>query len=382
MLIRRALAPKLLKSKKSFLLLGPRQTGKSTLIRSLQPDLEINLANEQTYLDFVRNPSELTERLAAHTYHHVFIDEVQRFPTILNTIQDILDHPSSSIKFYLTGSSARKLRRGHANLLPGRIHTYELGPLASAELDYQLRTDQALSTGTLPGIYLEKSKEERTKTLRSYGATYLKEEIQAEALTKNLEGFSRFLFLAAECSGKFLDLTKLASEAQIPRQSATRYFEILEDTLIIQRCPPFSKSLKKRLVLHPKYYFFDTGVLNALLGNFEASADRIGNLFEHLFFIQLLSSARSLDQEIRISTYRTEHGAEVDLIVEFGSALWAIEIKASRQVSSSDLRGLKNFSEFYKKPHHSAVAYLGNVAKQINQVRIFPWQELLKEMGL
>lgn len=382
MLIPRKLSPALLKSKKSILLLGPRQTGKSTLIKTLKPQLTINLANEQTYIEFARNPNELLERLSAKKYKAVFIDEVQRLPSLLNTIQFIIDDKKFPIKFYLTGSSARKLKRGKANLLPGRIHAYHLGPLCCRELSYQLDSKEALETGTLPGIYTEKVLQEKTKTLRSYTSTYLKEEVQAEALTRNLEGFSRFLFVAANCSGQFLDFSKLASEAQISRQSATRYFEILEDTLIVNRCFSFAKSERKRLIQHPKFYFFDTGVLNALLGNFKASDDRKGFLFEHLFFNQMLSGAYSQDKDILVSTYRTEHGAEVDFILKFEGKIWAIELKASSNVGKNDLRGLKNFAGFYSKPHFSSIAYLGKVEKKIDNIWVLPWQRLLQKIGI
>lgn len=380
--IERKAAHLLQESRKSVLLLGPRQTGKSTLItETLKPDLTVNLADEQTYVDFARNPLELQSRLLGKKYRTVFIDEIQRLPSLLNTIQGILDQKSNRIKFYLTGSSARKLRRGHANLLPGRIHVFHLGPLTAGELGYALDTPRALATGTLPGIYTEQSLTERIRTLRSYSATYLKEEIQSEALTRNLEGFSRFLYLAANCSGQFLDLSKLSSESQIPRQSAVRYFEILEDTLIIQRCASFAKSARRRLIQHPKYYFFDTGVLNALLGNFEASEDRKGNLFEHLFFNQVRSSAYHKDLDVQISTYRTEHGAEVDLILEIGKEVIAIELKASRHVSGRELRGLKNFQEFYGKRCGLFIAYLGSESKKIEDVTILPWQKVLQEIG-
>lgn len=382
MYIERLLAPFLLKSKKSLLLLGPRQTGKSTLIRRLNPNLVINLADEQTYLDFSRNPSELKDRLRAKSYGIVFIDEIQRLPSLLNTLQAVLDERRILTKFYLTGSSARKLRRGHANLLPGRIHTYQLGPLCSAELFHDLDTKQAMETGTLPQIYTEESVEEKVKTLRSYGATYLKEEIQAEALTRNMEGFSRFLFVAAQCSGHFLDFTKLASASQITRQSAMRFFEILEDTLIVNRCESFAKSARKRLIQHPKFYFFDTGVLNALLGNFTASDDRKGFLFEHLFFNQLMAGASARDRPIRISTYRTEHGSEVDFIIEWEGKVWAVELKASHDIGKNDLRGLKNFSDDYGKPHQSLVAYFGKIPKVIDGIRVLPWQDAMKEIRL
>ncbi len=239
-------------STKSILLLGPRQTGKSTLVEQLHPDLTINLAHEPTYLDFARSPRELEERLAAlpggTKRQTVLIDEVQRLPSVLNTIQVILDRPGNRLRFLLTGSSARKLRRGNANLLPGRVHTYHLGPIACAELGHHLDTRQALATGTLPGVLADPDPRSREKTLRSYAATYLKEEVQAESLTRNLEGFARFLGVVADWAGHHLDLTRLAAAAQVARQSATRYFEILEDTLIVRRAEPFAQSPRRRLL--------------------------------------------------------------------------------------------------------------------------------------
>lgn len=369
-------------SKKSILLLGPRQVGKSVLINSLSPDLKINLALEDTFLDFASNPKELTEKLSYKKYGTVFIDEIQRLPRLLNTIQVILDENKNPPKFYLTGSSARKLKRGKANLLPGRIHTYHLYPFTAKELNYEINLNEALSTGLLPGIITEKEKKEKYKTLRSYASIYLKEEIQSEALTRNIEGFSRFLFTAAAEAGKFLDVSKISREARLPWQTALRYFEILEDTLIVQRCESFSKSERRRLIQCPRFFFFDIGVLNALLGNFNMSPDRIGILFEHLVFNQIVHSAAAMDKDIRISSYRTGHGAEVDFIVELEEKVFAIEVKASKNIGPSDLRSFQSFKEFYPKPHKCYVVYLGDSAKKINDITILPFIDLIKELGL
>lgn len=376
--IPRTLSNLLKKSKKSILLLGPRQTGKSSLMNSLNPEMAINLAHESTYLEFASNPRELESRLSKYQNGTILIDEIQRLPSLLNTIQAILDQ-DSRFKFLLTGSSARKLKRGKANLLPGRIHVFHLGPLSCKELNYQVIIKEALAYGTLPGITTEPSIEEKRLTLRSYAGTYLKEEVQAEALTKNIEGFSRFIHVVAAEATKFLDFSKLASEAMIPRQSAVRYFEILEDTLIVKRCEPFAKSLRKRLIQHPKFFFFDVGVLNGLIGNFEVSSDRIGTLFEHFIFNQFWEMADSLDEEIRVSSYRTERGAEVDFILEYKNEILAIEVKASRTVSSADLRGIKNFLEFYNKTAaRGIVLYLGDYEKIIDNIEILPWQNFFK----
>lgn len=366
------------KTNKSLLLLGPRQTGKSTLIADLAPDLTINLADEVEYLHFASRPDALRRRLAAHKPRSIFIDEVQRIPSLLNTVQALIDE-DRSLRFFLTGSSARKLRRGHANLLPGRVISLELGPLTAGELDYQLDTELAMSCGTLPGIYLEMSKFDREKILETYAATYVKEEIQAESLTRNLEGFSRLLLVVASRVAEFLDFSKLASDAAVSRQSAARYIEVLEDTLIIRRVYAFSKSSRRRLIQHPRLFFFDNGVLNGLLGSFAVSADRRGLLFENFLYSQLLASIHASGKIGKISSYRTENGAEVDFIVEFGSELWAIEAKASTNVGTNDIRGLSSFAEFYSKPHRAIIAYLGNTPQKIGAVDILPWQELLRQ---
>ncbi len=385
-MITRALEPILSQTRKSVLLLGPRQTGKSTLLTALRPDLSIDLAHEPTYLEFARNPRELEDRLAAHRATGrsivVLLDEVQRLPSLLNTVQSLLDRRTGAHRFLLSGSSARKLRRGGANLLPGRIHAYSLGPLVSAELGYDLDDRVALSTGTLPGIWTDPNANERRKTLRSYAATYLKEEIQAEALSRSIEGFARYLTIVAEWNGRFLDHAKIATAAQVARASAVRWFEVLEDTLIVQRVDAFAKSVTRRLVQHPKLYFFDVGVLNGLLGSFDVSADRVGALFEHLIHGQLVHSAAARDEEIRVSTFRTEHGAEVDFVVEWRGTLWAIEVKASERVDRFDLRGLQRFADYVGRKHRPLVLYRGRVRRRIDGVDVLPWQDGLREMGL
>lgn len=377
-MIARLLSEKLEPSTQSVLLLGPRQTGKSTLMRSLAPVLEINLMHQATYLAFASNPFELEERLPPNGL--IFIDEVQRLPSLLNTIQTLIDG-NNHYRFLLTGSSARKLRRGHANLLPGRVLTYQLGPIIAAECNYALDTMKVLSIGTLPGILTHDSSSVAQKLLRSYSATYVAEEIQAESLSRNLEGFARFLKIIAQWSGRTIDLSKIASAAQVERTSVVRWVEVLEDTLVAHRVESFSNQVSKRLVKHPRIFFFDPGVLNGLLGNFTPSADRIGALFEHVVFSQLWYGALARDEELSLSTYRTEGGVEVDFIVEWQGKRWAIEVKASGHIGNEDLSGLKNFRE-YARPYKSQVWYLGKVAKQIDGISVLPWQMGLKEMGL
>lgn len=374
MYLKRALTPRLASARRSFLLLGPRQTGKSTLIRTLAPELEINLADEETYLAFLRDPGLLKQRVRdART---IFIDEVQRLPSLLNTVQYLLDQ-NRPPTFYLTGSSARKLKRGQANLLPGRIFTYELGPLSLTELADRFSLRRALRQGLLPGIYLERDFETWSKLLRSYAITYLKEEIQAEALTRNLEGFSRFFDVICAASGSFVDFTKFASLASIERMSARRYFDILVDTLVVRAIEPFARSGRTRLTQHPRFYLYDVGVLNGALANFEASNDRIGSLFEHLVLQLIVSEFQGRDESVRLSVYRTEAGAEVDFVLERGHSVYALEIKATKKIGSGDLRGLKSFATFYGKAHTPLVIYMADQPARIDGVEILPLEQAL-----
>ena len=340
---KRLLAEKLGKTTKSILLLGPRQTGKSTLVKTLNPDLSINLAFEQVFLDYSAQPGLIEKVILRERPKTIFIDEVQRIPSLLNTVQGILDDNPRKHRFYLTGSSARKLKRGKANLLPGRVVQYQLGPLIHEELGDDLELDDALAFGTLPGCVTEKDAGARRDMLRTYASTYLKEEVQAEALTRQIEG-ARFLFVAASKSGEFLDFSKIGSLAAISQKTSSRFFEILEDTLIVNRLNAYAANETRRLVRHPKYYFFDTGVLNGLLKNFTLSEDRRGFLFEHFIVNQVHTANFIMGEPARLSTYRTEAGSEVDLILEKDGDTLSLEIKSGTRVSPGDFSGLRSFA--------------------------------------
>lgn len=386
-MLKRAVSKTLIKSTKtkSILLLGPRQTGKSTLIKSLNPDFSFNLAHEDTFLEFIKEPRYLESILLANKFKRptfVFIDEIQRLPRLMNTLQVLIDDNKSSLRFLLTGSSARKLKRNKANMLPGRLHTYELGPLVSGELDYKLDEQKALSLGTLPEVYLGNDLRASKKLLKSYAITYLNEEIKSEALTKNLESFTRFLYQAVADSSKFLDLAKISKNSGVPRQTAQRFFEILEDTMIVKRCDAFAKSDKRRLIQHPRFFFFDVGVINALLNNFSASSDRLGFLFETLVHNQISTSLSYTDEDYRISSYRTVAGAEVDFIIEINDRLIAIEVKTG-SVVKNDLRGFESFESYVgnKKIERVVLTPYKKPSQLINGVRIMHWQTFLEENG-
>lgn len=365
-------------TRSSILLIGPRQTGKSTLIKNLNPDLTINLSQENVFLRFSSQPDLLEQIISQEKPKTIFIDEIQRLPSLLNTIQAIIDANSKKFKFYLTGSSARKLKRGSANLLPGRVISLQMSPLTLEEIQYKYHIDHLLSFGLLPGIFIEKNIKEKSLLLSSYGATYLKEEIQAEALTKNIEGFSRFLFAIAEKNGEFLDFSKLGSQASINQKTATRFFEILEDSLLVFRLNSYSKNSFRRLVQHPKFYFFDTGVLNSLLGSYKVSAERKGLLFETLVISSIRNLLLSKAAQFQMSTYRTTAGGEVDLILNTNDIEMAIEIKASSNIGKSDLTGLKSFSEVSQEKPIKIIIYMGEYSRKIDDVAILPLNQAIK----
>ena len=374
-------------SGKSVLLLGPRQVGKSTLCRSLGPDFLIDLADEQLFLAYLRDPGRLKRELAAvGSKGLVVIDEIQRIPSLLNTVQSILDDPANSLRFVLTGSSARKLRRKEVNLLPGRIVLEQMDPLSYSEVADGFELERALQVGMLPGIYL--GDDAAVDSLDSYAEVYLREEIRAEALTRNLGDYSRFLDVAAVLSGQWLNYSRISSDIEIPKETVRRFTSLLEDTLLMFRIPPFSPRGKvtRRISQRDKILLFDVGVRNALLGIHRrpVSADQRGAVFEQWFILQVVYLNRILRRGWRLSSYRTDGGAEVDLVVERDEDIVAIEIKAGRNVSRSDTRGLASFAEVvgrYKPVSKWVVIGGGRSQVFDNGVRIYPYQVALDALS-
>ena len=224
----RRLSGVLRSSPRSVLLLGPRQVGKSTLLAALQPDLTLNLARPSTFRDFVSHPERLERELAAApaSTETVFIDEVQRVPALLDAVQVLLDQRPPRFRFLLSASSARKLRHGRANLLPGRVHVHYLHPLLAGEIGADFDLNRALAHGTLPGIYTEPDPATRAADLRAYADTYLREEVQAEALVRHVGGFARLLDLVAASSGRIVNTHALCKDAGLGYETARRYLEI------------------------------------------------------------------------------------------------------------------------------------------------------------
>jgi predicted AAA+ superfamily ATPase len=380
----RILLPRLANASRNILLLGPRQVGKSTLLASLRPDLTINLASPAVFRDYVSQPErlEFELRAAGATLKTVFIDEVQKVPALLDVVQTLVDEQPRRFRFLLSGSSARKLRRGQANLLPGRVHLHYLHPLLQCELGEDFVLERVLAHGSLPGVYAEPDQELRAQDLRGYVDAYLREEIQAEALVRDLGGYARLLDLAAASSGKILNLNALCRDAGVSYETARRYLEILEDTLLVFRVPAWSGSDRTSLVAHPKFFFFDIGVRNALLRRplDRCLEDERGFLLEHLLAQELYRRAGTLWPELALSHYRTKHGAEVDFVLSVGRELWAVEVKAARQVSRTVLQGLMSFAQRAKRVKRSIVVFLGPRRQQIEGIEVIPLLEFLREL--
>lgn len=379
-MISRTLSETIRTSKKSILLLGPRQTGKSTLIKSLDNDLVINFADQETFLNYTQDFGLLNARIERTQAKLIFIDEVQRIPELLNTVQALVDD-SPGIKFFLTGSSARKLKKGGANLLPGRVINYSLGTLTLKELSYH-HEKKDLIYGFLPGVYTEKDIVTKKEILSSYSASYLNEEIKAEALVRDLPSFSRFLQICPELVGQFIDFSKLAKRSKISRHQVPRYFEIFEDTMVGYLLFPDPSLIKKYdLIKHPKFYFFDVGVYNGLQKSFEFSADRAGVLCEQMAFQQLLHSASALRKKLEINTFRTRGGAEIDFWLRLESKNIGLEIKTSDKIIEDDVRHLVHIKK--NEPHAEFFLFhFGKDELKTNGIWCLPIGSGLKELGL
>ncbi|MDE2711337.1 MAG: ATP-binding protein [Acidobacteria bacterium] len=377
----RSLARLLRRTGRNALVLGPRQVGKSTLLASLRPDSTINFASPRVFRDYVGHPDRLERELdaAPGSTRTVFLDEVQRIPELLDAVQVIIDREPSRFRFLLSGSSARQLRRGQANLLPGRVQVHRLHPLTIRELGADFDLDRVLAHGTLPGIYRELNPEVRASDLRSYTDSYLREEVQAEALVRNVGGFSRLLDLVATASGRILNVHNLSQDAGLGYETARRYLEVLEDTLIAFRVPAWSGSDRANLIRHGKLFLFDLGVRNALLRRplDRPLDDERGLLLEHLVAVEIYRRLGSFWPEATLHHYRTRHGVEVDFVLSFGRETWGIEVKSGRRVHTSMLRGLKALA--YRNPQvtRKILVFLGPRPQVVDGVEVLPFTDFL-----
>lgn len=373
----------------SFFLFGARQTGKSTLLKTRLDSksvFAIDLLDPEQEDLFSRHPKELEHRLAALSKRPawVLIDEVQRAPRLLDIVHREIE--ATGQKFALTGSSARKLKRGAANLLAGRALVKHLHPLTHRETGGSFDLDEALSFGTLPKVF-GLGGESRTGFLRSYTFTYLKEEIASEQILRRLEPFREFLEIAAQANGTILNYSHMARDVGVDYKTVQSYFEILEDTLIGFPLPAFHESLRKRQAQHPKFYFFDTGVKRALDRTLDTplkpSTYGYGNAFEHFLIAEIRRLADYAGKDWRYSYLRTVQGVEIDLILDRpGETRVFMEIKSGTEIRESDCVNLAKLQADSKQPVWAILATRAKSAKKIGKVLCLPWRQALEEIGL
>lgn len=371
--------PRLIKlpANKSFFLFGPRGTGKTTLVKLAFPKaVYIDLLEAEIYNDLLANPQRLENYIPKNFTDFVVIDEVQRIPNLLNEIHRLIE--INRQKFVLTGSSARKLRKKGENLLAGRALTNFLYPLTAFELGNDFNLDKSLTFGHLPSIF---SEENPKKYLESYVQTYLETEISQEGLTRNLSAFARFLETASFSQGSVLNTTEVAREAAIERKVVENYFAILEDLLIGYRLPVFNKRAKRRLIAHPKFYFFDTGIYRTLrpTGPLDMPEVVEGVALESLFFQDLIAINNGLDLGYDLSYYRTATGMEIDFVCYGKKGIRAFEIKRTEKISSKMLRGLKYFLKDYPQAKCFLI-YNGKRKMRYGDIEIIPADEAFKNL--
>jgi predicted AAA+ superfamily ATPase len=369
----------------SFFLFGPRGTGKSTLLKStLKGDTVLTLdlldpAQEDLY---ARSPQTLKEKWAALKKKPawILIDEVQKVPRLLNVVHQMIeDH---GVLFALTGSSPRKLKRGAANLLAGRAFVYSLFPLTSVEMANRFELNEALTWGTLPKILHLSSNEDKKEFLRAYALIYLKEEVVAEQLVRNLTPFRHFLEVAAQCNGQVLNYSKIAADVGADVKTVQSYFRILEDTLVGISLPAFHLSVRKRQRTHPKFYFFDTGVKRALEHTLDQTlypkTFSYGFAFEHFVIIELHRLADYRRCDWSFSYFQTTDGGEIDLVVDRpGKPRLLIEIKSTDRIEERDVTPLNRF----KKDIPQSEAYclsMDPTPKKIGGTLCLPWNLALQ----
>lgn len=371
-----------LPQKQNFFVFGARGCGKSTLLEayfSSETTLFLSLLDPLTEDRFSRNPGELKSMIEALApkITHVVIDEIQKQPRLLDVVHELIE--KSALNFLLTGSSARKLKYGGANLLAGRAFVYHLYPFSYLEVKALFDLKQALQFGMLPRLFSFETDEERILFLQAYALTYLKEEVWAEQLTKKLDAFRKFLEVAAQCNGKIINYSNIARDVGVDDKTIKEYFSILEDTLIGYMLEPFQHSFRKRLSQKPKFYYFDVGITRALARQLTLpllpGTSAYGDAFEHFIILECMKLSNYFYSEYRFSYLRTKDDAEIDLIVERpGCSLLCIEIKCAINVTSESL---KSFLTLTKEiPDCEAICFSNDsYAKKIEHVTVLPWKE-------
>lgn len=374
---------------RSFFLFGARATGKSTLLqRSLKEEEAyfVDLLNPRVFEHLQAYPADLTAMMEPHIKAGklIVIDEVQRVPALLDVAHMSIQRQNAV--FALTGSSARKLKRGAANLLAGRASVYRLFPLLFSELGNDFSLNSAMRWGTLPELCLLKTDEEKSDFLQAYADTYVQEEVIAEQIVRNLPPFRRFLQAAAQMNTKVINAASIAADISTDPSNVRNYFEIIEDTLLGFKLDAFHASIRKSQRISPKFYWFDNGVARALHKqlniNINPSTSYYGDLFESFIVTQIRAALEYRREQYQMSYLRTKDGAEIDLIVErAGSITLCIEIKSATNVRAEQLTNLSKLSADISgsKP---VCLYNGKERLKFGSVDVLPWEEGLWECEL
>lgn len=361
--------------KNSLFLWGARQTGKSTLLKSLFPDsLLFDLLLSDVYERFQKNPHQFREIiLATKTSKPIIIDEIQRIPELLSEIHWLIEN--SHNQFIMSGSSPRKILRNNANLLGGRALRYELYPLISQEIpDFELL--KAINNGLLPKHYLSTNPH---KLMSAYIGSYLRDEIMAEARIRNIGSFSQFLEAAAFSNGEIVNYSNIAAECGISSPTVKEYFQILVDTLTGRFLPSYQKRPKRRVILSPKFYYFDIGIANYLLkrGKIAEGSEAFGKAFEHFIYQEIFAHSSYSGSNYPIYYWRTASQIEVDFVL--GDHEVGIEVKSTNNVNSRHLKGLKSFAEEYTVKKLILVSN-DPYPRQIENILVLPWKVFLQNL--
>ncbi len=370
----------------SFFLFGPRGTGKSTLIKeryfsgARKSVLYMDLLDPSVEDFYRRAPEDLYNQALASKYKWIIIDEVQKLPKLLDIAHKLIEE--RGIKFVLSGSSARKLKRGGSNLLAGRAFVFNLYPFTHVELGNDFNLTQALTYGTMPRL-LSLKNNEKHEYLNAYSLTYLKEEIQVEQIVRKLDPFRLFLEIAAQMNGQIINFSKIANEVGVDTTTVQNYYSILEDTLLGFFIPSYHKSVRKSQRLSPKFYFFDTGVCRSLRRVTSipvlSRTYEYGLYFEHFVILEIIRLADYYRKQWKFYYLKTKDGSEIDLIIDSARKTLCVEIKSNKKVSGSDIRHLVNLGKDIPRSKLFCLSR-ERQKKIINKVSCMEWREGIKEL--
>jgi predicted AAA+ superfamily ATPase len=369
---------------RTFFLFGPRGTGKTTWLSSVLPGVpRFDLLVTRDLMSLMRDPSRFSQQVEALPARGwVVVDEIQRMPSLLDEIHALMNRHADDYRFALTGSSARKLKRGGANLLAGRAINRRFFPLTGAEMRLDFELDDLLRFGCLPAVRSEATESGRVDILDAYVANYVREEIQLEAAVRNLESFTRFLEVAGIMNAEVIQVAGMARDAAVARQTVQGYLQVLEDTLIGFRLPAWRARAKVKEVRHPKFYLFDPGVVRGVAGRLREplSREERGKLLETLVLHELRAWINAANLGGRLSYWRTPSGSEIDFVWSRGERTIGIEVKAGVRWRSVYARSLRELHGAGKLDSCFAV-YGGDTRLQDGPVRVLPVREFMGELA-